>query len=204
MDTSGEDSPDMNPEVRLLQAVRIPARHQKLVRASVGSGTMSGPLLLLPGELGETVQIADGVVEVSDDRFVTLSMENHGTERVCLKKGTDLGTVTPVDVVAVVGEREEMGDNGPGEPTTVETHERMDRGEVHPEPTSPSPATSLNGSARDSDRVQLLEEDHTPDTRTADLFSQINWDLSHHTEEELKSLKSLLVSYSVFFCSKSK
>ena len=224
VDTSGGDSPDMNPEVRLLQAVRIPAHHRKLVRASVGSGTRSGPLLLLPGELGETVQIADGVVEVSDDRFVTLSMENHGTERVCLKKGTHLGTVTPVDVVAVVGERGETGDDGPGEPTTdgdtasgeerggepsergtVETHERMDGGEVHPEPTkvhSPSPATSFNGkcgSARDSARVQLLEEDHTPDTRTADLFSRINWDLSHHTEEELKSLKSLLVSYSDVF-----
>jgi hypothetical protein len=35
-------------EVRLLQAVRVPAGHQKLVRASIGADAGEGPLLFTP------------------------------------------------------------------------------------------------------------------------------------------------------------
>ena len=62
-----------------------------------------GTLLLTPGEFGETLGLADSVVQMDEDKFVTLWVENHGVEKTHLKKGMQLGTLVPVDILTVVG-----------------------------------------------------------------------------------------------------
>ena len=47
--------------------------------------------------------MADSAVELQQGRCLTLIMENHGPEPVCLKQGTILGGVTPVTKVTSIG-----------------------------------------------------------------------------------------------------
>ena len=50
-----------------------------------------------------------------------------------------------------------------------------------------------------SAQLQCLQESSGSDRRVVDLFSQIEMDLSHLTQEEQQSLKSLLASYTDVF-----
>ena len=43
----------------------------------------------------------DSVVEMGDDRFVTLPLQNHGKEKQYLKKGMQLGVASPATVLSV-------------------------------------------------------------------------------------------------------
>ena len=43
---------------------------------------------------------ADSVVEMADDQFVTLVLQNNGVEKECLEEGTRLGVVTTTTVVS--------------------------------------------------------------------------------------------------------
>ena len=45
--------------------------------------------------------MADSAVCSTDDGCTTLILENHGTEKLVLKRGTVLGTVTLVDEVTL-------------------------------------------------------------------------------------------------------
>ena len=74
-------------EVRLLQAVRIPAGHQKLVRGRFVAELNTGPLMFTPGELKGQLQMTDSVVECGGDQYMTLVIQNHGVEKMRLKKG---------------------------------------------------------------------------------------------------------------------
>lgn len=40
---------------------------------------VTGPFLFTHRELKEGLQMANGVVEMSDDKFMTLVVQNHGT-----------------------------------------------------------------------------------------------------------------------------
>ena len=210
----------MVPEVRLLQAVRIPAGHQKLVRAGIDGSVGGEALLLTPGELGQTLRLADGVVQIDDDQFVTLVVENHGAEKTHLKKGTQLGTLAPVDILTVMdgkrkpedltavvdagadGNREgaissltsSPTDNAQNEGAAEETKDclQVTKTQSVAEPNSV-------GGARNSAQVRFVECDPPSDARVADLFSQLDWNISHLTDEEQRSLKSLLASYSDVF-----
>ena len=90
-------------EVRLLQAVKVPAGMQKVVRATVGDTPHKGPLMFTPSELGDGLQMADSVVEMEDDQFVTLILQNNGVEKECLKQGTRLGVVNATTVLSREG-----------------------------------------------------------------------------------------------------
>ena len=48
---------------------------------------MEGPMVFTPSEVTGDLRMADNVVEMGNDKFVTLILQNHGTERVHLKKG---------------------------------------------------------------------------------------------------------------------
>ena len=87
-------------EVRLLQAVKVPAGMQKVVRATVEDTPLKGPLMFTPSELSPGLQMADSVVEMTDDQFVTLVLQNNGVEKECLEEGTHLGVVTTTTVVS--------------------------------------------------------------------------------------------------------
>ena len=87
-------------EVRLLQAVKIPAGMQKVVRATVGGTPLKGPLMFTPSELSQGLQMADSVVEMKEDQFLTLVLQNSGVEKECLEEGTHLGLVTATTVLS--------------------------------------------------------------------------------------------------------
>ena len=225
-------------EVRLLQAIKIPAGHQKLVRGRIPTDTDGGPPLFTPGELEETLQMADGVMEMGDDCFITLIVQNHGTEKLHLKTGVRLGTVVaPVDVLAAGGRGDNVRLGGSGEAVVTVAHKgemaavvnrtgdrdaatprvrelangpvSVDQSVVAEEEGNTTelvsvPRVSMQPTPVDKDmsssaQMQWLQESSKQDRRVVDLFSQIEMNLSHLTEEEQQSLKSLLASYSDVF-----
>lgn len=67
-------------------------------------------LLFTPCTLEENLLLADSVVELKEDEFVMLVVQNHGNTAVRLKTGVRLGAVTPVDLVPAVKEDRTDGD----------------------------------------------------------------------------------------------
>ena len=110
----GGETQQAEHEVRLL---KIPAGHQKLVRGRVSMDTY-----LLLFTQGKILQMADSVVEMGDDCFMTLIVQNHGTKELHLKKGVRLGTVAPVDVLTAGGGEDNLRLRGSGEAVVTGTH----------------------------------------------------------------------------------
>ena len=101
--TTQEPSPDQLPstsapvgEVRLLNATRIPAGYQKMVRAKVEGHTCIQMSLFTPLRRENGIMMADGVVDLKDEHCMVLVVQNYGTTPVKLKKGCILGDVVPV------------------------------------------------------------------------------------------------------------
>ena len=61
-------TPQVEQEVRLLQAVQIPAGHQKMVRGKVDMEPTEVPLMFTPGGLKGTLRLADSLVQMDKDK----------------------------------------------------------------------------------------------------------------------------------------
>ena len=166
-------------EVRLLQTVRVPAGQQKLIRATVRAQPGKGPLLFTPGELSESVRMADSVVEMEDDQFVTLLLQNHGTEKLYLKKGLQLGIASPVDVLTGTDGYEDTGGSANGDAQPAVSRLRPPDS-TPPDSTLPQMENGVSG-------------------RITELFAQLSNDLNNLAEEDRASLKALLISYADVF-----
>jgi len=79
--------------VRLLQAVRLPARHKKLLKAKV-EGSVDEP------ELRAELSIPEALVKPDASCLVTLVMENSSFEPSRLKKGRILGQLYHASILA--------------------------------------------------------------------------------------------------------
>ena len=82
------------PMVRLINATRLPARHVKLVRARIDCPWEKSFSLFESAKESleqEGLQMEDGVAEPDERGVVTLTVQNHSPEPVCLKKGQVLG-----------------------------------------------------------------------------------------------------------------
>ena len=82
------------PMVRLINATRLPARHVKLVRARIDCPWEKSFSLFESAKESleqEGLQMEDGVAEPDESGVVTLTVQNHSSEPVCLKKGQVLG-----------------------------------------------------------------------------------------------------------------
>ena len=93
--------------VRLLQATRLPAQYGKVVRAQVEGWqhrTLSTALFVPEQRLIETsgLDVPDAAVELEDNRFVSLFLENPSIELLQLPEGQVLGRVESVDLQGVV------------------------------------------------------------------------------------------------------
>ena len=112
-------------EVSLLQTVKIPAGYKKMIRASVRGEVEESLLLFTPNIEDERLQLGDGAIECGSGRCTTLVVENHGTEKLTLKRGMILGTVAAVDEVTQIldGGKGVRGDvvGGDGEGLPQET-----------------------------------------------------------------------------------
>ena len=107
--TPATDNP-LTPKatVRLIQAIRLPARHSKLIRADVEGPEMTSSMLLFQPELdtlsGRGLSMADAVVECA--RRVTLLVTNHGCEPVHLEEGEVIGKMEAATLVENPPDRE--------------------------------------------------------------------------------------------------
>lgn len=87
--------------VRLLQAVRLPARHKKLLKAKV-EGSTDGPCALFEPEpeLRAELSLPEALVKPDASCIVTLMMENSSFEPTRLKKGRILGQLYPASILS--------------------------------------------------------------------------------------------------------
>ena len=101
--------PDSNDEqvdgahsgsVHLLQGVRILPGYQKMVQAKVSRELGKGLMLFNPKLEESNVLMADNAVEVGEETYVTLVMENYNLQPVQLDGGVQLGKLAPIEVVA--------------------------------------------------------------------------------------------------------
>ena len=126
------------------------------------------------------------VVELGDDCFMTLIVQNHGTEKIRLKKGVQLGTLVPVNILTAGG-GDSVGEMGTGGAAVAVNQEGNKRGNGSAAAEGANEeATSAQGSCK-------------LDHRGAELFSQIDMDWSHLTEAEKQQRKSSLALYSDVF-----
>ena len=161
--------PDGN-EVRLLQAVKIPAGMQKVVQATVRDASCEGPLLFTPSELSRGLQMADSVVEMKDDKFITLVLQNSGVEKEYLEKGAQLGVVSTATILS------------------------QDRQE-----SLIKPGAELSRLRSTPPCNQKQEEASGHDEQTAKLLVQLQVDFSHLVKSDQESLQTLFTSYADVF-----
>ena len=61
-------------------------------------GSLTDAVMMFTSTLDvPALQVADGTLEGNDGECATLILENHGTEKLTLKQGTVVGTLTPVE-----------------------------------------------------------------------------------------------------------
>ena len=78
--------PDLT--VRLLQAGRIPARHQKLIKVEIDEGERDSLFMFAPNQVElqqHGLVMVDSVMDVERGRCVNLLIENHSYEPCCLR-----------------------------------------------------------------------------------------------------------------------
>ena len=87
---TGDQTPITTGAVRLLQAVRFPAQHKKMLRARV-EGLQGYPLALFEPDPELTkargLSMPEALVELDENRCITLVLENGTLEPTRLKKG---------------------------------------------------------------------------------------------------------------------
>ncbi len=84
--------------VKLLQAVRIPAWHRKMVRVKVSGWSSRGLSLFTPAIDDDDLTIEDAVVQMEQGDCLTLIAENRGLTPMKLKKDMTLGGLEPVEL----------------------------------------------------------------------------------------------------------
>ena len=89
--------------VKLLQAVKIPARHSKLVRVQAKSSEVN-QLMLFEEKMSENenqmISMNSCITEVDKDQNLVVTIENHGLQPVILEKGLEIGYLEPIQLVS--------------------------------------------------------------------------------------------------------
>lgn len=96
--------------VRLITAARLPARHVKYVRAHVDNGEVKGVALFESEEnllRNKGLLIETAATQPDTNNCVTLAIQNHSLETVCLERGYILGSLYPATVIEESGSRPE-------------------------------------------------------------------------------------------------
>ena len=161
--------------VCLIQATRIPARHQKLVRAEVKDICFDRQLVTMfePNivELEGSFLSAPEALVCLDGNKCTLVLENHGCEPVYLEPGQELGLLGSVTVCETEGTDDDHGS------TTL---------------VSSVITESLNEHSR---HVSVQKEQE----RLSELFDLLKINVSGLTNNQLCSLRELISEYSDIF-----
>ena len=110
---TGDQTPITTGAVRLLQAVRFPAQHKKMLRVRV-EGLQGYPLALFEPDPELTkargLSMPEALVELDENRCITLVLENATLEPTRLKKGRILGYLHPTELILQPSIPEEVSD----------------------------------------------------------------------------------------------
>ena len=94
---------NQNVTVRLLRAVRIPARHSQLAQAKVEKDKDPHPMLFeakMQSKEDQNIGVTTCVTEVGEDNKIVVSIENHGLQPVVLEEGYEIGQLEPIELVS--------------------------------------------------------------------------------------------------------
>ena len=85
-------------EVKLISAARIPAQHEKMVKAKVCNGNFAATEagifeMSVDFARDSGVTIEDAIVKPRDDNHITLIVRNSGFSPVCLQEGRIIGSL---------------------------------------------------------------------------------------------------------------
>ena len=89
--------------VRLLRTEKLRPGQKKMIRARIQGEVEAALLLFTPKDVRGQVLLADAAIEGAHGSCTTLIIQNGSHEEVCLKGGTTLGTVVPVEEVEQSG-----------------------------------------------------------------------------------------------------
>ena len=87
--------------VQLLTSTKVPAGHQKLVRAKIDGWLSGGLTLFTPTVMDSELKIADAVVQADGEGCLKLIVENSGYCHMQLEEGMRLGTLENAEQVDV-------------------------------------------------------------------------------------------------------
>lgn len=188
--------------VQLLQTTKVPAGYKKIVRGQVQK-TAEGQAMMLftPSIEGPGVTLADGVIDCRGEECATLIIENHGTEKLRLKKGTVLGFLEAVDDPAspeepLTGVERAFGweDNGKGKASDV-------LGDALRDCTVVDSASSrrLNDPPGEQSEAAVNCLGGNMQDRSAKLLERLRLDSTPLTPEEKTQLRTLLETYADVF-----
>ena len=157
--------------VRLIQATRVPARHQKLLKARVTGLEDSSLALFEPEDLlgVKGLSMAEAATEPDADNCVTLIMQNDALEPTRLKKGQILGRIVPASLLTNT------------EQTSCDDEEQ---GLFMPS------LNLLSSAPQDPERESQCERGTS---REDQLLATVGLDQSTLTEEQCQQLKALAV-----------
>ena len=109
----GPSTPPGIATVSLLQTVRLPANHSRLVRARAADHNMIARLFeaepTAPGREGLVVEA--GVVLPDAEGLVTLVVQNYGRKPMYLKEGEPLGLTKPITILPLTHPGESSGND---------------------------------------------------------------------------------------------
>ena len=99
--------------VSILQTVRLPVNHSRLVRARAADCNMIAKLFEAePTALGrEGLVVEDGVVLPNAEGLVTLVVQNYGRKPMHLKEGEPLGLTKPITILPLTHPGESSGND---------------------------------------------------------------------------------------------
>ena len=182
--------------VRLLQTTKVPAGYKKIIRGRIQKSAEGRTMMLFTPSIGRTdVTLADGVIDSREEECATLIIENHGTDKLKLKKGMVLGVLEAVDdpdEMQACGAQEWDGES---EGQAV----ALDAAPAVMEPVEQEKMDGRIGGPPDNTEAAVSRLKGELHHRTAKLLEQLQLDSEQLTPEEKTQLRTLLEGYADIF-----
>ena len=170
---SVEVSDNLTHVVCLLQATRVPARHQKLVRAHVTGIQNLSLSMFKPGEGNEELSFEEAVVRSNEGSNITLIVTNTSSQPLYIEKGAVIGKVEPLE--AILSSAELVG-----------SHPDLDISE-HSEQSE----CDIQSSGQNT--VSCVSAGDSPIDRSTRLLDHLQLSEAKLSEDELSQLQQLLM-----------
>ena len=112
-----QDLVNSSLEVKLISAVRVPAQHEKLIKAKVCKKSLDRKVAVFEMDSNfakdSGVTIDEALVKPSSDNDITLVLRNSGFHPVCLEEGRVLGTLQEATLLSLKDDMSWLGEENP-------------------------------------------------------------------------------------------